>query len=618
MRKVDGVVRSLANLISRFGHWPRSLLLGWLTCTFVVLMASPSAAQFSLPEGLGASEAVGPPDGVTRFGTLEVTTVSSPLSEADLFTIAAPTVYDRSPEAIGDRLPVEQRAAEIRAKLLLLLQREIASETELDLDSLVFEIAKLNNVTVIDVQDNNFPRPLILTSVTELDADFNGQPVEALAEKWRNILETELRTGIENLPANQQRVYRIVGGLMILTAIGIALKYLLHRRQRQLKHQKQTLNESPVSAAESQPIGEPGIPTPERISQQRERFIARLRTVFSLDRQLAALDLAQWLLFWALIFSWLGAILWIYLVSPYLLDQQLGLLRGVPNLLFIWFWSGLAIRLSRRLIDHFSQDREGIDLGDFIQFGDIQRRQLRASTISGAAKGLVTILILLVAALSVLETLGVPTASTVAIGSLAGLAITFGSQNLVKDLVNGFLILSEDQYAIGDVISAGGTAGLVEALNLRVTQLRSSSGNLVTIPNSSIIQVENLTRSWSRVNFSIDVAYHTDPDEALTLITSVAQSLYDDPDWREQLMGEPTVLGIDSVSHSGMTLTVWLDTQPGKQWGVGRELRLRVRRALGQHQIEIGIPHQTLAIEPSHGDDNRNAAGVAAMPQNRE
>jgi small conductance mechanosensitive channel len=92
------------------------------------------------------------------------------------------------------------------------------------------------------------------------------------------------------------------------------------------------------------------------------------------------------------------------------------------------------------------------------------------------------------------------------------LAISFGSQSLVKDLVNGFLILAEDQFAIGDVIDVGSAAGLVENLNLRVTQLRSSDGELVTIPNSAITQVKNLTRSWSRVAFSIDVAYQTDPD----------------------------------------------------------------------------------------------------------
>lgn len=141
------------------------------------------------------------------------------------------------------------------------------------------------------------------------------------------------------------------------------------------------------------------------------------------------------------------------------------------NLLRILFVTGLAIRISRRLIDYFSADREGSDIGDFLTMGGDQRRRIRVSIIAEAVKGLVTVLIILTAFLAALSALGLPTASVVAIGSLAGLAITFGSQNLVKDLVNGFFILAEDQYAIGDVINVGKAAGLVENLNMRVTQL---------------------------------------------------------------------------------------------------------------------------------------------------
>ncbi len=545
-------------------------------------MGQPSQAQFALPDGFGSKGPVGPPQGVTRYGNVEAIAVESPLSANTLFTIASPTVYDRSPDAVGDRQTVEQRAEEIQAKLLLLLKRPMDSE------SLIFEVSQLNNVAVIDVRDNQFPRPLVLLSVTEFDADFNGQPIDALADQWRGILENELRSGLAKLPDDRKRVNHILIGLLLLTTGLVALKYGVWKRQTQLRQQKKALRSAAISEAAA--VDEPTDPLGEQLPQARTAFLQQFAQVFTLDRQLAALDFLQWLLFWLMISAWYIGFGWVAVVSSYLIRNQFGFLRVPLRLLLIWFFAGLAIRISRRLIDIVLHRWKPFDHLDFLDLGDAQRRQLRSSTISGAVKGLVTIAIVLFGLLSALNTLGLPTASVVAIGSLAGLAITFGSQNLIKDLVNGFFILAEDQYAIGDVIELGSATGLVENLTMRVTQLRSGSGELVTVPNSSITQVKNLTRNWSRVNFTIDVAYHTDPEKALAVLNDVAQTLYDDPAWHDKILAEPTVLGIDNVSHSGLTITVWIQTEPGQQAAVGREFRLRVRKALEANGIEIGMP----------------------------
>jgi small conductance mechanosensitive channel len=544
----------------------------------------PSQAQFSMPDGFGQAGPVGPPEGVVRYGNVEAITVESPLSDTTLFTIASPTVYDRSPDAVGDRQTVEQRAEEIQAKLLLLIQRPMDSE------SLVFEVSQLNNVAVIDVKDNQFPRPLVLLSVTEFDADFNGQPIDELADQWRGILEDELRNGLKKLPDDQRRVNHILLGLLLLTTGLVALKYGLSKRQKQLRRQKKALRAAAAPEPDTVPGGEPAATLDAPAVQARTAFVQRLQQVFTLDRQLAALDFLQWLLFWLMMLAWYSGFLWVAGVSPYLIRNQFKFLDVLLSLLLIWFLTGLAIRVSRRLIDIVIHRWNPFNRVDFLDFGDAQRHELRSSTIAGAAKGLVTIAIALFGLLSALNEMGLPTASVVAIGSLAGLAITFGSQNLIKDLVNGFFILAEDQYAIGDVIDLGSATGLVENLSMRVTQLRSGSGELVTVPNSSITQVKNLTRNWSRVNFTIDVAYHTDPEKALAVLNEVAQTLYDDPAWHDKILAEPTVLGIDSVSHSGLTLTTWIQTEPGQQAAVGRELRLRVRKALEANGIEIGIP----------------------------
>lgn len=565
----------------------RSLLLFVFAIALSIATAQPGAAQFALPSG-GSGGVIGPPLDVVRYGNLETIAVESPLSGRNLFTIASPTVYDRSPAAQTDQLPVEQRAKEIQAKLLLLLQRDI------DPESLMFGVSQLNNVTIISVRDDQYPQPLVLASVTANDAQFNGLPPEELAERWREILETELRDGIAKLPRDRQRVFGIVAGLLLLTVIVLAVKYGLSRYCRRLK-QAQTLplegNNTDVESIESEPT------TPiEEIEQQRAESLQKLQQDMTVGRRLATIGFIQWLLFWLLVLAWYGGVAWVFAVSPYLLSNSLGFLDIVLGLLTVWFITSLAIRLSRQLIDYLSVEREGLDIGDFLTYGDAQRRQIRVNTIAGAIKGLTTIVLALLGGLLALSQLGVPTASVVAIGSLAGLAITFGSQNLVKDLVNGFFILAEDQYAVGDVIDVGTAAGLVEALNMRVTQIRSSNGELVTVPNSAITQVKNLTRSWSRIAFQIDVAYQTDPRLALQVLQDLSEKFYNDPEWHDQMVAEPEVLGIDSVTHSGMTLAVWIRTQPAQQWAVGREFRLRVRETMEAHGIEIGMPQQEIEV----------------------
>jgi small conductance mechanosensitive channel len=192
--------------------------------------------------------------------------------------------------------------------------------------------------------------------------------------------------------------------------------------------------------------------------------------------------------------------------------------------------------------------------------------------------------------IATLNTLRIPTRPILAGSAIIGLAISFGSQSLIKDLVNGCLILVEDQFAIGDVIDVGQFSGVVENLNLRVTQLRDGEGRLITIPNSTITEVQNSTRLWSQVDFSIEVAYENDPVQVFAVMNKIAQSLYDDPQWRDVLPSPPQVLGLENLSPMGMQVRVLLRTLPGKQWVVGREFRLRVRQGLEQEGIELSKP----------------------------
>lgn len=607
----------LASLRSRLAlRCIRLAILMVLSWGLVMLASASSFAQFSLPETLGQTDSNTPPPEVTRLGSIEVAPVHSPFNGEVLFEVAGPTVYNRSTLEIIPPNAADRRAEEVNARIRrATFQRQ---EPLMDLDTLSVGLAKLNDVNVIITRDQNYPQPLVLVTITQIDADYQGVPISQLGEQWSEILAEELRSGIEQLSPTQFRqdlmqAAGLVLGLVMLTIAFMVAKHWVKRYQRRLSDRKKALSEPPLTdgPADPQRRADEG-PPQAQLAQQRDYFLQGLDEVLNLDRRLNLLSLLQWLLFWLVILAWYVGIYWLFKQFPYLEQYSDGVVGKPIQLLGVWFATGLLIRLMRRLIDRFTAEREGFDFGDVLTFGDVQRRQLRISTIAGAAKGLVTILLISVGVILALQVLGLPTGSVLAIGGIFGLAISFGSQSLVKDLVNGFLILAEDQYAIGDVIDLSDAAGLVEGLNLRVTQLRSADGELVTIPNSNINQVKNLTRSWSRVNFSIDIAYQTDPAKALQVLKELSQAFYDAPEWHDKMLAPPDVLGIDNVSYMGMTITIWIQTAPSQQWAVGREFRLRVRQTLAEHGIDIGTPRQTYQMEPPARNGNGNGQQPAS------
>uniref|UniRef100_A0ACD5GRU8 Mechanosensitive ion channel family protein n=1 Tax=Desertifilum tharense IPPAS B-1220 TaxID=1781255 RepID=A0ACD5GRU8_9CYAN len=161
---------------------------------------------------------------------------------------------------------------------------------------------------------------------------------------------------------------------------------------------------------------------------------------------------------------------------------------------------------------------------------------LRFSTFSQVFKGITAVTLGGVGILSILSVVGVNIGPLLAGVGILGLGISFAAQSLIKDTINGFFILLEDQYAVGDVIAVGTVSGLVENMNLRITQLRNAEGRLITVPNSEIAIVENLSKDWSRVDVAIDVSYGSDVDRALSIIDEVAQKMSKEPVWREKII----------------------------------------------------------------------------------
>lgn len=180
---------------------------------------------------------------------------------------------------------------------------------------------------------------------------------------------------------------------------------------------------------------------------------------------------------------------------------------------------------------------------------------------------------------------------------VAGLALSLGAQTLIKDLIGGFLVLVENQYAVGDVIQVGSVSGTVEQLTLRATYVRDLDGNLHVVPNGEVRIVSNRTKDWSRAVVEVGVAYEEDLDRVLCVMEGVAESFARDPAFEPQLLGPPQVMGPVSLGDWAVTVRVMVKTRPGKQWEIARELRKRILAVCERENITLPYPRQEVLLQ---------------------
>jgi len=218
----------------------------------------------------------------------------------------------------------------------------------------------------------------------------------------------------------------------------------------------------------------------------------------------------------------------------------------------------------------------------------------RAQTLSRLFTQTIGIIIITITLLIILSELGVNIAPLLAGAGVAGIAIGFGAQHLIKDLINGIFILVEDQYNVGDVVRIAGVAGLVEHINLRRTVLRDLDGIVHSIPNGEITTSSNYTKEWSRVNLDIPVAYGEDLDHCFEVINRVGRELASDEVFGHLITSAPQALRVQNFGDSGIEIKILGETKPLKQWAVTGELRKRLKKAFDEEDIEIPWPHVKL------------------------
>ena len=241
------------------------------------------------------------------------------------------------------------------------------------------------------------------------------------------------------------------------------------------------------------------------------------------------------------------------------------------------------------------------------------RSAARGQTIGQVLRSCASVVVLGIATLLVLGELGINLGPLLAGAGIAGVAIGFGAQSLVKDFLSGVFMLLEDQYGVGDVIDVGEASGQVEAVTLRSTRLRDAEGTVWHVPNGEIRRVGNKSQQWARAVVDVAVAYGTDVRAATDVIQRTAHQLRDEPDWGRLLQEDPQVLGVEALGPDGMSIRLSVQTEPGEQFAVMRELRLRLREALDEAGIELPYQRTRMVAEnpPADVRDQGDESGVS-------
>jgi moderate conductance mechanosensitive channel len=270
----------------------------------------------------------------------------------------------------------------------------------------------------------------------------------------------------------------------------------------------------------------------------------------------------------------------------------------ILSILGLWLTNVLATRVTLARVEEFS------------------RRQVRLETLRGILVSTLRVFIVIAAFISVLSEFGVNVTTLLAGVSILGLAVSFGAQSLVKDVITGFFILLEDQYGVGDVVRVNGKDGLsggVEAVSLRTTVLRDLEGTAHVIPNGEIRTVSVLSKDWARAVSDVEIAQDVNLEIALELITKTATEFFNDPIWKDKFLEPPEVLGVQALTGVSVTLRTLFKVQPKEQWGVSREFKRRIKNAFDLAGLRGPMPQMTLnmpasiAVKPSDANSTSSA-----------
>ena len=440
----------------------------------------------------------------------------------------------------GNSTPLDTRVLLVRNALAQVLATNPDTNATLyNPRTLQIHVDREGSEYTLEAKDDKHATPLDIVTITSNDAYLAGIPDFDLAQQWQATLEPALVAALDRrqpaiIASNVHAVWWIAGSLAAFTVIALVLWWRI-----------------------------------------RERTVAAAAVVLAI----------------ALI--WGVAVTWGLLLFPNTASLGQHVVQGATEVAIIavvavlldWLGAVMIAQLSQLYIARAPATERG-------------RHELRAPTVARAVGGFKRGLIAFVAILVALGQLNIPIASVVTIGGVAALAVGFAAQSIVKDVLGGLLVLLEDQYVVGDYVLVGEYNGLVEHLTLRMLQIRDSSGRLITIPHSSVTQVVNASRGWSRVDYRVAVGPGTDADKALDALKSTIEAIQKDESWSHAILVPIEWMGVETIGQSGIVLRASIRTAPLRQFELRRHINKCVLQAFAAEGIALGIDPQT-AFVPS-------------------
>jgi len=254
----------------------------------------------------------------------------------------------------------------------------------------------------------------------------------------------------------------------------------------------------------------------------------------------------------------------------------------------------ILLAIIRRFIDRWNA-RIDIKLTSSETQADRERGQ-RLSTLTDVVKVVVGIIVWFVVVLTIMGIWGMPMSPLIAIGTTVGLAVGFGAQDLVRDVIAGFLILLENQYSIGDVVTIAEVSGTVESIKLRTTVLRDLEGNVHHVPNGQIQVASNRTPDFARYVADIPISYGSDIELAMEVILDEATTLAEDPKWRKKFLKAPEMFGVNELADSSVIIRLVMTLAAEERWAVKREFLRRVKLRLDREGVEIPFAYLNVIV----------------------
>jgi len=264
-------------------------------------------------------------------------------------------------------------------------------------------------------------------------------------------------------------------------------------------------------------------------------------------------------------------------------------LRIAIILILAWAASGVIRKLLKKFREHLLAASEQ-------RLESALEASKRIDTITRLVRQAILIALWVIVALIVLKEIGIEIGPILAGAGVAGLAVGFGAQNLVRDVISGFFFIIENQVRVGDVAVINGTSGLVERINFRTIVLRDLAGAVHVFPNGTVNTLSNMTKDWSAYVFDIGVAYKEDTDRVVRIIAEVGAGMKEDPAYRDHMLDVPEIFGVDKFGDSAVVIKGRIRTRPIQQWVVGREFLRRLKYAFDAEKIEIPFPHRSLYL----------------------